>query len=455
MPSVPSTRTLTASSVEILNAIRNSATQSYRDYVPVATEDAESIRAIGAVMLQYTAVQNEFLNNLVNRIGRVILTSKMYSNPWAMFKKGFLEFGETVEEIFVNIAKPFTYDPETAEEEVFKREIPDVRAAFHKLNYQKFYKATVQEYDIKQAFVDAAGVANLIGKIVDQMYTAANYDEFQTMKYMVALHLLNGHFYPVTLEDISATKSVVSTVKGVSNDMEFLTDKYNMAGVMNSTNKSEQYFIINAAFDAVMDVEVMASAFNLSKVEFMGHRILVDGFGHLDTNRLNKLFEDDPTYQQIGSEQLTALDKIPAIIVDKDFFMIFDNLMKFTEQYNSQGLYWNYFYHTWKVFSVSPFSNAVAFIPGTPTVTSVSLDPSAVTVKKGQNVSFSATVATTNFAPKAVTYEITTTGVKPTTVIDNSGNLHIASDETVSSITVKATSTFNSSVSGTATVTVQ
>lgn len=152
MPTKPKVVTLTNSSVDILNVIRNNASQNYRDYVPMATPDADSIREIGAVIMDYPNLQNEFLSALVNRIGRVLITSRMYDNPWTMFKKGMLDFGESIEEIFVNIAKPFQFDPEVAESTVFKREIPDVRSAFHIMNYQKYYKATIQNDQLRQAF---------------------------------------------------------------------------------------------------------------------------------------------------------------------------------------------------------------------------------------------------------------------------------------------------------------
>lgn len=96
-----------------------------------------SLRAIGELMMQYQPLQNAFLSNIVNRIAQVIITSRLYENPWNMFKKGLMEFGETVEEIFVELAKPFQFNPEVAEDKVFKRVIPDVRAAFHAMNYQK------------------------------------------------------------------------------------------------------------------------------------------------------------------------------------------------------------------------------------------------------------------------------------------------------------------------------
>lgn len=454
MATKPKIVTLTNSSVDVLNAIRNNATINYKNYVPIATPDADSIREIGAIIMDSPQLQNEFLSALVNRIGRVLITSKMYDNPWAMFKKGMLEFGETIEEIFVNIAKPFQFDPAVAENKIFKREIPDVRAAFHIMNYQKYYKTTIQNDQLRQAFLSWEGITDLISKIVDSMYTGANYDEFQTMKYMLAKNILNGRMFPVTIPTVSDVnmKSIVSVIKGVSNNYEFLSSDYNIAGVMTHTKKADQYLLINSKFDATMDVEVLASAFNMDKAEFAGRRVLVDSFGSLDIERLNLLFADDPTYTEIGESDLKALDTIPCILVDKDWFMIFDNFYNFTEQYNGEGLYWNYWYHVWKTFSVSPFANNALFVPGTPTVESVTVSPASATVKVGQTISLSAVVQTDFFAPQSVDWTSDTDGV----TVSKAGVVTIGSEVgTGVSVTITATSTFDHEKTGTATITTE
>lgn len=447
----PAIKTLTNSSVDILNVIRENATQNYKEYVPKATPDANSIRQIGAVIMDYPALQNEFLNALVNRIGRVLITSKMYDNPWAMFKKGMLEFGETVEEIFVNMAKPFQFDPAVAESNLFKREIPDVRAAFHIMNYQKYYKSTVSNDQLRQAFLSWQGITDLIAKIVDAMYTGANYDEFITMKYMLARHILDGHMYPVQIPTVETAnmKQIVSKIKGISNKYEFQSNKYNLAGVHTHTLKRDQYMLINSMFDAEMDVEVLASAFNMSKAEFMGQRVLVDSFGSLDKERLAELFADDTTFKMPTDNELTALDAIPAILVDRDWFMIFDNFYNFTEQYNGEGLYWNYWYHVWKTFSVSPFANNALFVPGVPSVTSVTVSPTTVESAVGQSAQFNATVVTSNFAPKSVNWTTNSANA----IVDSSGKVTLKTGAT-GSITVTATSTFDNTKKGTAKITV-
>lgn len=454
MPVKPKIRTLTTSAADILNVIRNNASVDYRNYVPKAdATDVESVRTIGAIIMDYPALQNEFLNALVNRIGRVMLTSKMYSNPIAFFKKGVLEYGESIEEIFVNIAKVQEFNPEIAEQEVFKRVVPDVRAAFHIMNYQKFYKATVTQEQLKQAFLSWDGVTDLIARIVDSMYTGANYDEFLVMKYLLARHILDGRVYPVTVPTVTAenAKAIITTVKGVSNKLTFMNSEYNPAAVRTFTEKTDQYMIVNSVFDATMDVNVLASAFNMDKAEFLGHRVLIDGFGDLDVARLGEIFAGDPTYNEPSQDELTALNAIPAVIVDKDWFMVFDMLTQFTEQYNGQGLYWNYFYHVWKTFSVSPFANSVLFVPGTPSVTSLTVSPTTASVPKGGSVSLSAVVVTEYFAPQTVVWTSSVADVK----VSAAGVVTVDADAKSASATITATSAFDETKKATCEITVK
>lgn len=416
--------TLAASSVDILNAIRNSASQTYQDRVPVATQN--NIKEVGNPIITFEAIQNEFLHALVNRIGRVLITSKSYENPLKRFKKGILEYGETVEEIFINIARAHEFDPNVAENEVFKREIPDVNAAFHRLNVKNFYKTTISNEQLRQAFLSTEGVSDLIARIVDSLYTGSEFDEFLIMKEMLADGINNGEFYAITVPEPTADKAheIVTTIKGISNKLEFMSNIYNPMGVVTHSKKRNQILIVDAAFDAVIDVNVLASAFNMDKAEFMGQRILIDDFS--DTTG------------------------VVAAIVDESWFMVFDNFIGFTENYNGQGLYWNYFYHVWKTYSKSPFANAVLFTTATNSITSVSVTPPTLTVAKGHYGKFTANVVVTGIPSKLVTWSVNSDN----STIDNTGMLYVSPNETLSSLTVTATSVVNGTKTGTATVTV-
>lgn len=450
----PNQTTLTANSVEILNTIRANATPYYQQMIPKAAANTASVRAIGNVMMNYEPLQNEFLSALYNRIGRVLITSKMYYNPWAPFKKGLMELGETVEEVFVNIAKAHTFNPEKAESEFMKREIPDVRAAFHTMNYQKFYKATISNDQLRQAFLSWQGITDLIAKIVDSMYTAHNLDEFQVTKYMLARNILNGMLYGHTVPTVSKDNAsdIVTEVKAISNELVYDTPNYNLAGVYTFTDKNDQFIITTARFDAIMDVNVLAAAFNMDKAEFMGHRVQIDGFDRIDEKRMAELFADDPNagYVPLTTDEKAALAAVPAIIIDRDYFMIFDNLYKFTEDYNGEGLYWQYWYHAWKTFSTSPFANGVVFVPGVQAVTSVTVSPATATVNKGNMLQLNATVETENFAPTSVVWSVNS----EISTISATGLLTVPATETAETLTVTATSTFDDTKTGTATITV-
>lgn len=475
MPTIPKkAKSLSEmNSADILNVTRSEIGGTYADQIPAAVKVGDtlpngriatqadsiaSLRGIGEIMMTYQPLQNAFLSALVNRIGRVIITSRLYENPWAGFKKGLLEYGETIEEIFVNLAKPYQYDPAVAENEVFKRRIPDVRASFHSMNYQKFYPTTVSNDQLRQAFLSWQGITDLIGKIIEQVYTGANYDEFIVMKYMIAQAALKGEIYPVNVPAVTAdnARSVTTTMVAQARKLSYMSSQYNLAGVNTYTDPKFLYMILTTDIESIFDVEVLALSFNMNKAELIGRQIGVDGFGIIDEERLKKIFADDPytSYVPFTEEQKTALASIAGLMVDESWFMIFDNYYNMTEIYNPQGLYWNYFYHAWKTFSISPFSNAVLFTTETPAINSVTVSPNPVKVAKGATTRFSAVVVNTGFASKDVIWTVTGTE-DVTSTIDVNGLLTVSGTEVNTTLTVTAISVFDGSKKGTATVEVQ
>ena len=270
------------------------------------------------------------------------------------------------------------------------------------------------------------------------------------MKYLVARHIIEGHFSPVAIPEVTQNNmhSIVTVLKATSNQLTFPSSKHNLAGVFQHTEKQNQYVLINATFDAMVDVDVLASAFNMTKAEFDGHRILVDSFGALDMTRLKELFVDDPTFVEFTSDQLSLLDNVPAVVIDENWFMVFDNLLEFTEIYNADGLYWNYFYHTWKTFSVSPFSNAIIYTSTTPEIKGISISPATASIAVGMPIQLTAVVNADGFANRAVTWSSSNTAIAS---VSNTG---VVTPKAAGSCTITATSIFDPTISGSASLTV-
>ena len=377
---------LNASTIDILNTIRMNASYEYQSSVPSITK-AEEIPKVGEVICGYPAMANQFLTTLINRIAAVRVKSATFNNPYEPLKKGYLEFGETIEEIFVNIAKGVEYSAEKAESREFKRTVPDVKSAFHIMNWRVMYPVTIQDEDLRRAFLSIDGVQDLIARIVDAVYTAANYDEFLLFKYMLIKSIASGKLYPVAFDATNLKKAAVE-FRGKSNLLPFMSSKYNAAGVKNTTPKDRQAIFMDAEYNAAFDVEVLASAFNMEKADFMGRLHLIDDWASFDNERFDIIRTNSDGLEAVSSEELALMANVKAVLIDEDWFQIYDNNNKFTEKYVASGLYWNYFYHTWKTVSWSPYANAIVFVDDAATVSA----PSSVVftvdsvVKTGTNM---------------------------------------------------------------------
>ena len=347
--------TLNASTIDIMNVIRENASYEYQQNVAKVAR-ASDIPKVGEVIYGTPAFANQFINALVNRIAIVRVQSATFNNPYSILKKGYIEFGETVEDIFVSIAKAVDFDPEKAAQREFQRTIPDVRSAFHTMNWRVMYPVTIQDEDLKQAFLSIDGVQNLIAKIVDSVYTAAEYDEFLLFKYLLIKAISQS------VGDGTDLNTAAVQFRGTSNLITFMSDKYNELNVTTNTPKDRQVIFMDSLFNAQFDVNVLASAFNMEKADFMGRLFLIDNWTEFNNARFDVIRANSDGIEEVTSDELALLANVKAVILDENWFQVYDNNNKFTEDYVASGLYWNYFYHTWKTVSNSPFANAIAFV---------------------------------------------------------------------------------------------
>lgn len=327
-----------ATDITLLNTIWENASTDYQARIPQATRD--NIAAVGNAILNYSADTNEFLNALVNRISLVLISSKMATNKLAMFKKGMLEYGADVEELFIKMASETPYDVALAETEVFKRSKPDVLARFHRVNREAKYKTTIEEAQIKRAFLSSDGLGKLVAGIVNSLYSADAYNEYILMKQLVADYFTDAevdtkYINVPKVVDQSTAQEFMRVVKQTSTDFTFMDTAYNPAGVITKSEKDEQVLLIHKNVDTNISTDLLAWAFNSNNFDPNIQKVIVDDFGTMANTQ--------------------------AVLVDKGFFMVWDKLYKTTNQYNAEGLYWNYWLHHHQLLSTSQFQNAVAF----------------------------------------------------------------------------------------------
>lgn len=356
----PSVSRLNASTIDILNVIRANASQAYRDTIPEVSS-FKDIPNVGDILMGYPALANEFVDALMGRIAYVAIKSATFNNPYEALKKGFLLTGEMVEDIFVSIAKVYAFHNDTPVEKLeLGKEEPDVKSAFYATNWKVQYKTSISDEQLRSAFTSMEGVQDLINRCIEQIYVAEKYDEFLLFKYLMIKAVTKGQLAPVNAG--ADTKSAAIAFRGNSNLLTFPSVKYNESGVLNGTPRDRQAIFMDSMYNSQFDVEQLASAFNMDKTDFMGKLYLMDSWSTFDNERWAEIRAQGTQVEEVTAAELAIMSHVKAILVDTEWFQVYDKLLQMSNTYVASKLTWNYFLTSFKIIAHSPFANAIVFL---------------------------------------------------------------------------------------------
>lgn len=422
----------------LLNLIRTKSSDDYQRRIPAATKSNLSHMMEHLSDPLNRPLWNEFVSALLNRVGLVIGQSKMWSNPMAEFKIGMLPFGSTIEEYQVGLIKAQSYDGEREhlEKDIFGRHEIDVQSSFHTLNRQDVYPITINQQQLKQAFLEPNGLSRFVDDLMTAPATSDQWDEFLLMCNLFPEYEKNGGFFRIQVPDVADSnsteadaKKALRTMRSIAQTMKFPSELYNAAGMPTWANPDELVVFTSPEFAAAIDVEALAAAFNIDYAAAAGRIITIP------KERLG-----------VGDAQ--------AIITTKNFFMVADTHFEITSAFNPRDLHTNYFLHHWQIISASRFVPAIMLTTGPGTdvsrletpVTSVAnivvtdrYGATVTTVKRGElyNVQSKAITAPADGVNDAVQYSVS----NPTssrTRVTNEGVLEVGPDEAVTSLTITA-----------------
>lgn len=323
-------------SISILNNIRANASTAYSERIPEATQ--QNIVEIGNALATYEVLYNEFASALINKIGKTLLESKLFKNKLARFKSGSILTQQDVEEIFVDMAKAgVEYDPNGANP-LGRRNDDNVKVVYHRMNRRNVYEISIGDLDFLRVFRSEATLDAFIAAKINAVYSRAAHDEWLLMKELLATY--DGYVdydVPVIAGDNAekTAKTFVKTLRKAVQDVGFASTEYNKMHVTTWSDPENLVLLVNKDVLAEVDVEVLAKAFNMGKTDIQTAIVTMDDFGSLGN-----------TY---------------GLLIDKDFFKVFDTLSTMRTQQNAQGLFTNYFYHVQQILSLSPFKTAVRF----------------------------------------------------------------------------------------------
>jgi hypothetical protein len=431
-----------AQNFEIANAIRGESGSDYRRRVPLATQATS--QAVLQQMWNYVPARNEFIDALVNRIGLTIGTGYVYTNPLAVFKRGMLTAGDTIEEIAVGLAKAHIYDPnrDYLERDIFGQEPNQVQTSFHKITRQEWYKVTVNTDILQRAFLSDTGLWDFTAQLMASATNGDQVDELlQTLNLLPEFYKLGG-FFKVQVPNILSpdsdeadAKAFLRSVRGMADTLAIMpSEHYNAAGMPVFVPPEKMVLFVTPNGKAAIDVEALAGAFNLDKTDVLSRVVVVP-------------------------DHLWRIPGAQAILTSEDFFVIADTLISTTQAPNPVGLYNNYFFHHHSIISASRFVPAILFTTEAgdtitiynPPVTDVT-DIEVGDAETGQTVTqlqrgkayVAYAEAVTTDGDSGVRYELvskTNGPLSPRTWINQNGVLNVALDETSTAITIKAYAT--------------
>lgn len=321
--------------IDIINSLRVLGSSEFQERLPQATQ--QNITSVYETIAQYPTVRNEFINVLTNQVVKTLFFSKVFENKLKLFHKGFLEVGESIESIFVDIIKSKSFDENFGTENtnigslVSKEGVTNVKVEYYTKDFKHKYKVSISDERLKSAFRSKNGLQTLVNQLLQAQLNSAEYDEYLIMKSLINKAKYKKIQCVAPVDDVT-TKQFTKIVKTVIGKMGFLRKDFNNQGVMTFSKPSDLVILTTPDVQAQIDVELLSSAFNMSKAEVQSRIVLVDEFE--DSKRI-------------------------ALIVDKDFIQFYDKLNESEPFRNADGLYTNLFLHKWGLVAQCNFVNAV------------------------------------------------------------------------------------------------
>ena len=429
--------------VTSLNRIREVSSTIYHQYIPELTSDSD-IGKLAQPVLSVPEVYNEFCNALINRIVYTQFLAKSFRNPFVVLEGDALPLGYAGQEVYTNPAKGRVYNAEDFAGLLIRYEA-DVKVQYTHINMDVQYPVTFSRQQLKKAFTSWGDLETFIENLSNSLYNGAYIDEYNATKQLIAGAYKDNIAQVEVVSAISSeatAKAFVTKARELFLQFQTPSSAYNAwakiggAGrpVVTWTNPEDVVFIVRNDIRAYMDVNVLASAFNMNKAELLGNILTINDFD---------IYDDEGTKIFDGSA-------IVGMIADKSWFRIRRQDMFMDSFYNPNNRSIQYYLNNIKMYNMSLFANGVILASSAPSVdaTALAFNETSPSVAEGSKITLSIT-ATPFQANDTITFS---SGTEAKATIEKIDNRHVevtGVDDGTSVITAT-----NGTVSATVTVTV-
>lgn len=351
----------------------------YHQYVPVVT-DSTTIGEFGAPIIdsQNLNVLNDFIG-LLKKVVYTAVYNKTFNNPLAQLEGENMPLGQFIEDVYVNPAQARGFNVNDFAGLLQKYEAK-YAVQYLSVNSDLQYCVTITREKVRNAFTSWDQLEGLISGMVNSLYNGAYIQRYNATKGLVtAAYTGNNVNYQVITNptDEQTAKAMIMAMRAAYSKFQIPSTKFNAWNKVKGgelalktwTSPEDVVVLISADVEALVDVEVLAAAFNMSKADFLGRVIVVDDFSQ---------------YNEDGSVAVDG-SAIKAMICDRAWFKIKTQDFAMDEFYNANNRTWQYYLNDVRMVNYSLFANALVFATAAPTVnaTDVDLAESTITLTAG------------------------------------------------------------------------
>lgn len=433
-----------------LNAIRETSIANntlYGRQIDLITPTSD-ISVLREPLFEDDNLMNEFMNVLIKKIVYTkVVDFKLFNNPLKFLEGEQMPLGAIGEEIFINPAEGREFNVDDFAGLLAKYEA-DVKVQYPYVNSDKQYPVTITREKLRTAFSSWTNLEEFVDGLTQSLYNGAYIDRYNFTKGLVTNAYLQN---AVQIEQISnpsteaQAKAFITKARELYLNMQEPTSEYNAwrkvggygRDVLTWSDPEDLVFLIRNDLASYIDVNVLASAFNIDKASLLGRIKYVKDFSVRD-KKGNVIMD--------GSNIL-------GIMADKNWFRIKNQETKTDEFYNANNRTWNVYLNDVMMYQFSLFSNALVFATALPQVTitalAVSDDDVSVGVGKTVKVTVSTTPAQANYPEITVESsdtdiatatisgrEITITGVASDTLADGEATITVSAGNVSKTIAV-------------------
>lgn len=339
--------------------------------------DTSTLVALGNSVLSSQQNTEAFLNTLVQRIGKTIISFRPYTSKLTLLDVGDMEFGQIMQKTKTQMPVAIqddTYnlvDGESLDMYVVSK--PEVHQKLFVKRTPLAFMKTFQTKALKEAFLSAEAMGNFVASIYGEIRNAIELAQENLGRLTMANYMANASaqqtYDLVTLYNTATGSSIATgmtalqneaflryalqTMKNVAYSMETMSTLYNDGTEQRHTPRELQRIASIIQFKSALETQVDYAAFNDDYVKLASDIIVP--YWQAAKSPLDISVADED-----GEEK--TLENVVAFIHDRDALGTYRKEEEvLTTPVNARGRYYNTYYHIDNLYFNDYSENGVVF----------------------------------------------------------------------------------------------